>query len=80
MINIYTKAHSNYNKATASEMKDAIFKHLYNMNITQLYREQKVITDVWLAICKETAREELDRIISDGNLRNYYKRLKEGAL
>lgn len=77
---MFTKIHSNYNKATPVEMKNAVFEHLYNMNINQLYREHKVITDVWVSICKATAQDDLDMIIAQGNLRTYYKRLKEGAL
>lgn len=77
---MFTKVHSNYTKETAEDMKNAVYEHLYHLNLHTLYKEQKVITDVWLAICRETAKEELDKIIADGNLRTYYQRLRDGAV
>ena len=77
---MFTKIHSNYNNVSANEMRNAVFNHLYKMNIHQLYREGKVITDVWKAICAETAKDDLNKIIIDGNLRTYWQRLKEGAV
>lgn len=77
---MFTKVHSNYNRASADEMRNAVYTHLYNMNLAQLYKENKVITDIWLAICKETARTDLEKIIYDGNLREYYRRLSEMAV
>ena len=77
---MFTKVHSNYSKETAEEMKNAVYEHMYQLNLHTLYKEQKVITNVWLAICRETAREELEKIVIDGNLRTYYRRLKEGAV
>ena len=77
---MFTQTHSNYKTVDPSKMKSVVYEHLYNMNIMQLYREQKVITDVWLAICRETAQADLERIIFDGNLRSYYKRILEQAV
>lgn len=77
---MFTMVHKNYKKVSAKEMRDTIYDHLYNMNINQLIREQKVITDVWQAICRETAFADLSKIIISGNLRQYYQRLINKAV
>ena len=65
---------------TQEEKRNAIYRHLYEMNIKQLIREQKVITDVWKEICYETAAADVRDIVISGNLDNYYNRLIKGIV
>lgn len=69
-----------HKKVTPEEKRNAIYKHLYEMNINQLVREQKVITDVWKEICWDTAAADVRNIVLCGNLENYYKRLMRNAV
>ena len=74
---MFTKVHSNI---PIEEKKNTVYRHLYETNIRQLIKEQKVITDTWKMICMNDAQAEVNTLISDGNLSNYYNRLKAGAV
>lgn len=74
---MFTTVHSSI---PIEEKKNTIYRHLYESNIRQLIKEQKVITDTWKMICMNDAQAEIHRLIIDGNLSNYYNRLKAGTV
>lgn len=74
---MFTRVHSSI---PIEEKKNAVYRHLYEANIKQLIKEQKVITDTWKMICMNDAQAEVNNLIIDGNLSNYFNRLKAGAV
>lgn len=74
---MFTRVHSS---VPIEQKKDAVYKYLYENNIRQLIKEKKVITDTWKMICRNDAIAEVNSLIMDGNLSNYYNRLKAGAV
>ena len=74
---MFTRVHSS---VPIEAKKDAVYRHLYENNIRQLIKEQKVITDTWKLICMNDAQAEVNNLVVDGNLSNSYNRLKAGAV
>ncbi len=65
---------------TSEQKRNAVFRHLYDLNIRQLIKEQKVITDVWKEICRQTASDDVRDLVLSRNLDGYYNRLVRGAV
>lgn len=75
---MFTTVHNG--KESYKYKRDVIYRHLYEANIKQLIKENKVITDIWKEICIETANADIKDLVISGNLDSYYKRLKVGAV
>lgn len=74
---MFTQVHTDvFNK----HKKDAIFQFLYETNLKQLIKENKVISETWKTICRADANDSVNELIYTGNLNSYYERYLRGAV
>ncbi|MCM1338893.1 MAG: hypothetical protein NC191_04420 [Muribaculaceae bacterium] len=74
---MFTRVHKNHPR---EDMQKAIHNHLVEMMAKILIKNRLAITPAQITIMHETAKADIEHLEHEGNLKEYYNRLKAGQI
>lgn len=65
---------------TPEDKKNAIYKHLYEMNISLVIKSNAQLTDYWKGACYALAGKDLNDLIKNNQVDEYFRRMVKNTI